>query len=220
MFTQLLKFELNYHMKRWSFLIMLIFSALAGIQSYHKLNANQDLISNSSPYNISVAILLITLASIFVAIFFSINSAIRDRQAQFEDIIFTTSVSKKDFYLTRFIGVFISTLFVISFFLIGLFVGEIVFFDDTVKFESVSFFLPWMILLLPNVFICSAMAFLIAIHTKNTTYTYIASIGVFLLYWVCSMISGSPLTGANMMANPSAVTIISFIDFFGLTAFF
>ena len=221
MLKELLKFELRYHIKKISFLTMSILSTLAGIQSYRKLNFNPDLVFNNSPYHLSLSIIVFSLIAIFVSLYFTINSVLRDHISKFEDIIFSSSITKKHYYLARYLGVLTSTTIIYCFFLLGLLFTEIFIDTNTAPSNGSIYVWGWFIFVIPNLFIIISINFAIASYFRSVFNSYIGSIVLFIIYWVCSLLSGSPLTGTTMMTTDSSMlNILCLLDPLGLTAFF
>lgn len=222
MFIHLLRFECTYQMKRWAFvgfgLIFLAFGLLQGSQGYAPA-----LVDVNSPFQIFYNIGLTTIGCEFVIMFFVVSGLLRDRMYQMESILYSTAIPKRDFWLSRFLGVLLFSLAAFSTCLLGFAIGTLfpgVDPDRLAAFEMQSYVRVWCIMVLPNVLICSAILFSIAAWTKNQIATYVSAILIYFLYVFCSMYFNSPLMARSVPADPENLIYAALADPFGLAAFF
>ena len=75
------------------------------------------------------------------------------------------------------------------------------------------------VITLPNVLFATALLFAVAVLTRNAIATYSAAVVLYILYFVCSALTGSPLM-AGIAAGRRRGTLPSLLDPFALTAFF
>lgn len=223
MFTQLFKFEWRYHSKQLSFYIFSIIFFLLGfyMSSGGRLGAS-ELVKTNAPYQISFFIGVFSLASVFATMFYCIHAIIRDRQYHIEDIIHSTSVKKYHFYWSRFSGTFLVSLLVYTLTLVGFALGTIfsVNSDDLLPFEFYNYFYIWSTMVLPNLFILTALLFSFAALSRKALTVYIGAVLIYALYWGCSIFLNSPMLAQAVPPSPENMVIAAIADPFGLSAFF
>ncbi len=223
MFTQLLKFEWQYHSKQLSFYLFSILFFLLGffMSSRGRLGAT-EIVKTNSPYQISFFIGLFSLVSVFSIMFYCINAMIRDRQNHMEGIIHSTSVKKHHFYWSRFLGTFVVSLLVYTLSLVGFAVGA--FFsnnpDNIAPLVLQHYMYIWCIMVLPNLFILTALLFSVAAYSRKALLVYVGAVFIYALYWGCSIFLNSPMLAQAVPPSPENMVIASILDPFGLSAFF
>lgn len=222
MFTNLLKFEAFYQRKQRALLIFsfifLFYGLLIGSQGFAPTNVNFN-----STYQINYFTGIMSLGSLFIVMFFVISGVLRDKQYNSESIVHTTSIKKYHFFFSRFIGVFIFSLLAFTPFLMGYYLG--ITFSDLdseriAEFSLTSYLWPWLILVVPNTFICTVVMFSISILTKNNIATYVGGVALYFLYMIISSVFNSPLMAQSTPTSPEGLMIAALIDPFGLSAFF
>ncbi|EZH75592.1 hypothetical protein ATO12_02055 [Aquimarina atlantica] len=222
MISSLLRFEASYQLKQKAFIgfiiIFLLFGFMLGSQgaSLAKVNFN-------SAYQISYNIAILSLGCMFAIMFFAISGMLRDKQYRMEAIIYSTPIKKSHFFLSRFLGVFVFSLLVFSMTLIGFALGTFMPWLDPERLTSfhLSYYLwTWLLVVLPNVFVCTAFVFSVSAFTKNNIATYSSAITIYALYWICSIFFNSPLLANATPASPENLIIAALADPFGLSAFF
>ncbi len=222
MFSQLLRFEFKYQYKQKAFLIfsMLFFAfgLMQGSQGFATA-----LVDYNSPYQINFNIGISTLGCEFIIMFFAISGILRDKKHQMGSIIFSTPITKKDFFKSRFLGVFLFSLLAFSMVLAGFAVGTFMPGlnpDRLAPFNFGVYISTWLMIVLPNVFICTSVIFSVAILTKNNIATYISAILIYSFYMVGSLYFNSPILAQAVPPSPENMMYAALADPFGLAAFF
>lgn len=222
MISSLLRFEASYQLKQKAFIgfiiIFLLFGFMLGSQgsSLAKVNFN-------SGYQISYNIAVLSLGCMFAIMFFAISGMLRDKQYRMETIIYSTPIKKSHFFLSRFLGVFVFSLLVFSMTLVGFALGTFMPNLDPERlgsFQVTHYLSTWLLIVIPNVFICTAFVFSVSAFSKNNIATYISAILIYALYWICSIFFNSPLLVNATPASPENLIIAALADPFGLSAFF
>jgi hypothetical protein len=222
MITSLLRFEASYQFKQKAFIgfiiIFFVFGFMIGSQGFGLAKVNFN-----SAYQISYNIAILSLGCMFAIMFFAISGILRDRQYRMEAIIYSTPIQKSHFFLSRFLGVFIFSLLVFSMTLVGFALGTFMPGLDPERlgpFHVTHYLQTWLLIVLPNVFICTALVFSVSAFTKNNIATYSSAITIYALYWICSIFFNSPLLASATPASPENLIIAALADPFGLSAFF
>ena len=221
MFKKLLQFEVFYQYKQRAFpLFVLLFTALGifvGRNGYAPTGINFN-----AGYQANFHTSIFSLGSVFIIMFFAISAMLRDRQHLMEGLIFSTSITKANYFWSRFLGTFIFSVLAFSPFILGYIIGNYFFDLDPERvadFKFITYFQPWLYFILPNIFICTALVFSISTLTKNNTATYVGAVFIYMLYFVSSMFLNSPIMAQSVPASPESMVIAAIADPFGVSAF-
>jgi hypothetical protein len=222
MFRLILGFEAQYQIKQKAFfLLSIIFLALGFMQGSAR-HAPFKVDVNAS-YQISFSMMSTTMTCTLVIMFFAINGLLRDKRYDMEAIIHSTSIKKSIYFLSRFLGVYIFSLITLSMSLVGFYLGTLslgIGSESVANFNLWHYLWSWVLFIIPNVFVFSAILFSIAILTKNTIAIYTSAIILYILYWVCSIYFNSPMLAPSSPSSPEAMVIGALADPFGIYAFF
>lgn len=222
MLISLLRFEASYQLKQKAFIgfmiIFLAFGFMLGGQGFALAKVNFN-----SGYQISYNIALLSLGCVFAIMFFVISGMLRDKQYRMEAIMYSTSIKKYHFFISRFLGVLVSSVLVFTMTLVGFALGTYMpglAPERLAAFHLSHYLWTWLLIVLPNVFICTAFIFSVSAFTKNNIATYTSAIAIYALYWICSIFFNSPLLASATPASPENLIIAALADPFGLSAFF
>jgi ABC-2 type transport system permease protein len=222
MFKKLLQFEFFYQGKQYALLILTIaFFAYGYLMA--SMGQGPANINCNAPYQISYYTSLMTLGGIFIVMFFSISATIRDKQNAFESIIYSTPIQKSHYFFSRFLGVFLFGIIAFTPFFIGYFIGVHSSGLDPERiadFQLSSYFIPWIVFVVPNIFICSVLLFSISLLSKNNIATYVGGIALYVFYMLSSLALNSPLMSASSPPTPEGMSMAAMFDPFGIAAFF
>ena len=222
MFRKLLDFEFFYQLKQKAFpLFVLLFFVLGifiGKQGFAPKGVNFNAV-----YQVYFHTGIFTLGSVFIIMFFAISAMLRDKQYHMEGLIYSSSIKKRYYFWSRFLGTFLFSALAFSPFMLGYIVGNYFFDLDPERigdFQILTYLQPWLYMILPNIFICSAVIFSVSTITKNSVATYASAVFVYMLYFVCSMFLNSPLLAQSVPASPEAMRLAAVLDPFGIATFF
>ena len=161
MFKKLLQFEVFYQYKQRAFpLFVLLFTALGifvGRNGYAPTGLNFN-----AGYQVNFHTSIFSLGSVFIIMFFAISAMLRDKQHLMEGLIFSTSITKANYFWSRFLGTFIFSVLAFSPFILGYIIGNYFFDLDPERvadFKFITYFQPWLYFILPNIFICTTVVF-------------------------------------------------------------
>ncbi len=222
MFVKLLQFEIFYQLKQRAFpllaLIFLLFGFFLGGQGFAEKGVHFN-----STYQVYFHTGIFTLGSVFVIMFFAISATLRDRQHVMEGLIHSTSIQKKHFFWSRFLGTYIFSVLAFSPFLIGYFIGNYVSDLDPNRmgdFYLMTYLQPWLYMVLPNLFVCAAIIYAVSILTKSSIATYTSAIFIYMLYFVGAIFSNSPFLAQSNPTSQESMFFGALIDSFGVSTFF
>jgi hypothetical protein len=165
----------------------------------------------NSPLSLNLYTGLLSAFGLFIIAPVFGQAVFKDFGADFEQIIYSTSVSRKPFLCGRFIGAVLTMLFIFTAIGFGIWCGSLL---PSIqknllgKQQLIAYILPYFTTVLPNVFIFGSIFFLLASKTKNMASVYIAGIVIFMGW----MLSG------QLMADVDNKMILSLVDPFGLNA--
>ncbi|MDY8136159.1 ABC transporter permease/M1 family aminopeptidase [Aquimarina sp. 2201CG5-10] len=218
MFIKLLQFELAYHKKQLVYYVLLILFFVIGASMYVDLNTGG--INDNAPYKLNFIICGLSLGSIFPVLFFTIQSLLRDTTYKYDAIIYSTAITKTKYYLSKFIGVYISSLMVVSFGVLGLYLGQ--FMDHNIRMGDFSiwhYLWPWLLFIVPNTFIIAGILFVTTLFSRSSVITYVTGVLLLVVFWITSFYINSPFTGGQVLSKPNILGVIAILDYFGLAAF-
>ncbi len=218
----LIMFEIKFQLKQRAFigfsLIFLYFGYL--VSSQGAIASNLDF---NSAYEINSKVALLSLGVVFAIMFFAVSGLLREKQYKMEALIYSSPILKKDFFLSRFMGVLIPSVFVFSMSLIGLALGYNLSELEPERlqnFQLTKYIQSWSIFVLPNVFVCTSIITAVSILTKNSLATYASAIVIYTSYFLCAMFFNSPIMANAVSSSPENMMIASLLDPFGISSFY
>ena len=222
MFLKLLSFEAAFQIRQRAFWMFSLLLTFFGFMLMAKGNLADGLLINSN-YRLHFNVGISSLGAVFVTMFLAISGAIRDKQHNMEGLIYTTSIAKKQFFWSRFIGVFFFSLLSMTMLIIGLALGTLyseINPENLATFSLLSYAESWLFFLIPNVFMVSSLLFSISLLNKSTTVTYVGAVMIYVIYMLTSTLSNSPLMAQSTSVSAESLAIAALGDPFGLAAFF
>lgn len=222
MFKKLIQFEAFYQLKQRAFpifaILFLTIGVFIGRQGFAPTGVNFN-----ATYQVYFYTNVITLGSVFITMFFAISAMLRDKQYNMESLIYSSSITKPQYFWSRFTGTFIFSVLAFSPFLLGYFLG-LNFSDlDTARindFQIMTYLQPLLYMVIPNIFICSTIIFSVSTLTKNSTATYVSAVFIYMLYFVSSIFLNSPLMAQSVPASPESMALAAIADPYGIAAFY
>ncbi|WP_299158543.1 M1 family aminopeptidase [uncultured Tenacibaculum sp.] len=222
MFKKILQFEVFYQLKQRAFplfsLLSLALGVFVGRQGFAPSGVNFN-----SVYQVYFHTSLFTLGSVFIIMFFAVSATLRDRQYHMESLIYSSPIKKSQYFWSRFFGTFLFSVLAFSPFLIGYIFGN--YFSNLAPerlgdFQLMTYVQPWLYIVLPNIFICSAIVFSVSTLTKSNIATYASAVFIYMLYFISAIFLNSPLLAQSVPATPEAMALAAVADSFGVAAFF
>ena len=215
MMLQIAAQELRYMLKSpqtvVSFAIFFLLTFFAMISPNVQIGGGGNVDVNS-PFAITMTLLTLNVFAVFVIPAFMANAILKDFDSKFDGILFSTPVSKPDYLFGRFIGAFAAMSIALAGAPLGMLIGT---FWPNVDPETLSptnlghYIYVYGALVIPASFILSAIMYAIAIKTRSLMYTYIAAMGLLILYIVT----------LNLLNGPEYRELNAFLDPFAFTTF-
>lgn len=223
MFKDLIKFEWLFFVNKKSFYAIIAFYLLLGLASATMANFSFPNTYKNSPYVLNYLLGIVSLLCIFSTTILAAQSLFREKDANFETILFATPLRKTPYVISRFLIIFGITLVCYFVFLGGLMTGHLFAAGGNAefgKFNLWAYLQPFLILLIPNILFCTAAACAIGLVTKNKMLVYVSGIIIYFLYWGVALFTNSPLMAGVAPASAEAMSWSAKLDPFGLAAFF
>lgn len=223
MLRHLLFFEWKFYTRKISFYVMLLaflgFGFLTGTSAVLAFPN----ITYNSPYAINFLLGLFSLASLFPIVLMASQSLLREKDNQFEQILYATPITIPNYIISRFFLVFGVAVFTSLLFLIGYVFGHLVVIDDSERWGTFhfSYYLHcFLTIVLPNVLLCTVIVCCTAWFTKNKMLVYLSGLGIYILYMIVSLFSNSPFMAGSSPVSERAMNLSAKLDPFGMAAFF
>jgi hypothetical protein len=170
----------------------------------------------NSPYTLTLHVSIFCIFSLLMAAAFFNNAALRDHNNEFNEILFTTPLSKPGYFFGRFFG----ALLVSTFPLLGVFIGMLlgtylnsVFgWMDTSRFGDFyfeTFLNNYLLFILPNMFLAGTVIFAMANKWKSTVISFVGGLVIIVAY----IVSGS------LMSDVDNETVAALSDVFGINTY-
>lgn len=218
MLSTLLAFEMKYHFKQITFKVAaLLFVGLGMLITQGGFGGPE--IFKNGPYVISYITCFLSLFSVFVSTLFCANVVLRDTTYEMESIIFTTSIKRRPYFMVRLLGLLLAVFIVLSLAVLGIYFGTFLTNPDQLGAYKARYFLyPLFVFGLPGMLFCSSVIFSVALLTRNMRAVYMAGVGLFILYFLGSILGNSPLMASSLKTNDPGL-LPYLVDPFAITAF-
>ncbi|MBN4062261.1 hypothetical protein JYU20_03585 [Bacteroidales bacterium AH-315-I05] len=220
MFRNFLLTELKYTLKQpmvYIFLgLMALFTFGATASDNIIIGGSVGNVYKNAPHIITVYTTIMTIFGLLIATAFYNNAALRDYSSGFNEILFSTPLSKFGYFFGRFFGALIlSTIPMLGVFL-GVIVGTIISpvfgWVDVDRFGSFyleTFINNYFLFILPNMFFAGTIIFAMAIKWRSTVISFVGSLIIIIGY----IISGT------LVSDLDNETLAALTDTFGIRAY-
>lgn len=180
-------------------------------------------ITYNSPYAINFILGLFSLACLIPVTITASQSLLREKDNRFEQILYSTPITTGNYFISRFLLVFGIAVLSFLLFLSGFISGHLMRMDSSELWGAfhISYYIhSFLIIVLPNIFLCSVIISCTAWISKNKTAVYLSGLGIYVLYMVVSIYSNSPLMAGASPVSESSMQLAAKTDPFGMAAFF
>jgi ABC-type transport system involved in multi-copper enzyme maturation permease subunit len=216
-----IRFEWRYHTRQISFAAAVLFFAGFGF-ALTATGFGPANVHVNSPYDIAQSLGMVSLAAVFAIAIFCASSVVRDREHQFEEIVFSTSVEKFPYLFGRFAGSFLAAFTVFSATAIGMMLAAILPLHDAARvgpFSLTPYLWTLLVLVLPGMLVAGVTLFGIATLTRSMLASVVGAVAIYVCYFAAAAFTNSPLMAGSAQGASSAAGA-SLLDPFGLSAFF
>ena len=161
----------------------------------------------NSPYSITVFLVLSSLLTVFVMPSYVSNCVLKDVESKFDAILFSTPINKNGYILGRFLGAFAALMVALSAGPIGMFFGTFWpwAIPETLAPNDITHYLVVFFgFVMPSMFTVAAVIFAVAVSSRSMIYSYLAALGILILY--ISVVSSSSISS---VWDPLMVDVLS-----------
>jgi ABC-2 type transport system permease protein len=220
MFKEILFLELRSALRQpmiYIFFFLLALMVFGAISSDNiVIGESIGTVHKNSPHSITMFTLILSMFCLLVAAAFFNNAALRDHTHQFNEILFSTTISKSSYFFGRFVGAWIlSTLP-----LLGIYFGAIV---ASIIAPAVGWLEPdrigpipfsafvntYLIFVLPNMLFAGSIIFALATKWKNTIVSFMGALGLIMIY----------IMSGTLLSDIDNETIGALLDTFGIRTY-
>lgn len=191
---EFIKFELKYRFTRpvtyIYFLIMWLMAFLATSTDIVRAGGSGGKVMENAPIVVSALMLAIMIFGVFIASAIMGVPVLRDFEHKTDSMIFTTPITRLDYLSGKFIGSFITLLFISSGILLGCMAGQGIHWpwqdnaDRLMDFQFMYYWNPFVTFVLPNLFVFGAIFFMGGSLGKRMVVVYAQGIVLFMGYLV------------------------------------
>jgi ABC-2 type transport system permease protein len=215
MLTKIARFEFRYLLRNpllWvtAVLTFVLFVVAMSVEGF-ELGSEGGLLENAA-YATLRNYLMVSIFFMFVTASFVANAVIRDDETGFGPIVRSTSITRFEYVIGRFLGAFTLSALCLLLVPLGMLLGTIMPWADPAQLgpnRLVDHLYAYFLLALPNLFIHSAIFFALATITRSMMATYLGVIG---------FASGFFLLQGSFAARPQIQKIAAMADAFGARA--
>ncbi|WP_166919907.1 ABC transporter permease/M1 family aminopeptidase [Flavobacterium poyangense] len=222
MLSKLIQFEWHTSTRNRSFYATFLIYLVLGFFAGAFANFSFSGAYKNSPFVLTYAIGLLSLTLIFSVTLQVAQQFLKEYETRFDSILFATPLSKLSYLGSRFIVAFGISVVSLGALIIGLFIGHQMPWlseDQIGPFSLLNYIWPYLILVIPNLFLCLTILTSFAWLTRNKLLIYVGGFMVYILYIAGSLFSNSPIFANASPSSASAMSFAAKIDPFGLAAF-
>ncbi|MET0395371.1 MAG: M1 family aminopeptidase [Longimicrobiaceae bacterium] len=221
MLAGIVGFEWRYGTRRLSFAAAAAAFLLMGF-ALVATGYGPEAVNVNSPYAAVLATGLLSLPSIFVLTIFCTGAVQRDAEHRMAEIVFGTSVGKTRYLLGRFAGALLLAAAVLSTATLGMLLAPLVVTVEPERLgraDVAAYLWALAVVGLPNLVFAGTLVFAVAALSRSALAGYVAGVFVYALYFLCAVLTDSPLLAGAAPASAAAMARASLLDPFGLAAF-
>ncbi|MCE7992275.1 MAG: hypothetical protein HEP71_09855 [Roseivirga sp.] len=198
------------------FVVMALLVFFAVVSENVQIGGSIGNVHKNAPYVMTTFVSVLTVFGLLIAAAFFNNAALRDYNYNFNEILFSTPLSKSGYFFGRFCGALILAciplLGVFFGMVVGTFIGVPMGWIDADKvgpFYMEMFVNNFLIFILPNMFLAGAITYALANKWKSTVISFVGIIVVMVGYIISS----------TLLSDIDNETIAALTDPFGTTAY-
>ena len=220
MFKNFFLLELKYTLKQpmvyimLSIITLLVFGASASDNIV--IGGSVGNVYRNAPHIITIYTTVLTIFGLIIASAFFNNAALRDHNNQFNEILFSTPLSKAGYFFGRFFG----ALFLATIPMLGVFLGAMLASvlapafgwmdaDRYGDFYLATFANNYLLFILPNMFFAGIIIFTLAHKLKSTVISFLGALLIMIGY----IVSGT------LISDIDNETIGALTDIFGVRTY-
>ncbi|MGB3616731.1 MAG: M1 family aminopeptidase, partial [Catalinimonas sp.] len=215
MLWNIFKFELKYRLSRpatWIYFgLLFLLTLLAMTTDAVQIGGAANKVKINSPFTLAQMQSIVTVFAVFIASAVMGVPVVRDYEHQTEGLMFTKSITKRDYLFGRFLGSFVILALIFSGAVLGQMLGyaKVLWEPDRfLPFNFWHYWQPFFTAALPTLFVCGALFFMGGALSRRMLIVYTQGAILFGLYFLA-------LTFAGQLDNRD---VRALLDPFGLNA--
>lgn len=220
MFKEFFSREVSMAIKRpmvWIFFSLVTFFTTLAVASDNVIigGSSGNLHKNAPHILTSYTAVFCLLGLLFAAAFFN-NAALKDYNNKFNEILFSTPLSKAGYFWGRFMGAWVLSIIpllgVFVGFMLGAPLGSVLEWTDAERYGATpyfAFFNNLILFMVPNMFIAGAIIFSIANQWRSTVISFVGALLIIITY----IISG------QLISDIDNETFAGLMDMFGIRSY-
>jgi len=216
MFTRIAAFEFRYHLRSpvfWAVVVLFFLMTFGAMASSEiSIGDHNSSVHKNAPLSLAMTEMIMAVFFMFVSTAFVANVIVRDDESGFGPIIRSTRISRFDYLFGRFAGAFAVVALAFLAVPLGSFIGSLMPWIDpeTLGPNHWEYYLqPYFTIVLPTLFLSSALFFAVAAMTRSVMLTYVGVLAFLLLFGI---------SRAVLASNPDLRDIAALSDSFGFGA--
>ncbi len=173
-------------------------------------------VKKNAPTTVAMYITIMNIFGLMFATAFFNNAALRDHKYKFNEILFTTPLSKAGYFFGRFCGAWLlSCLVMVGIylgFIFGGFIGPAMSWIGPERIGPIpwkSFLNTFLIFVVPNMLVAGAIIFGLASKFKNTVISFVGTLVIIIGY----------LVSLNLMSDMDNQNLAALLDVFGVSTY-
>lgn len=217
MFIQVFLFEIRYRLRRpttWVYFFLLL-ALLFSTMAINGVVFGGNNIFKNSPLSIALALVVGSAFGMLISsAMFSITIQ-RDFELGMYPLFFTTPVGKPSYILGRFAGTFVVTALIFTGMPLGIYLGTVISpalgWVDPSRIgpnHFINYLQPYLVFVLPNMFITGSIFFAVATLTRRMLFSYLANVILLVAY----------LISFTQLSDLEHIKTYALMDPFGLMA--
>ena len=183
-----------------AFATFFLLTFLATVNDNIQIGAGGN-VSVNSPFAIMQTLITMNIFAIFVIPAYMANAILKDHEHTMDGIIFSTPITKPAYLFGRFIGAFAAMFIVMAATPLGMLVGTL---WPSVDPETLAptnlyhYVYSYTVFVGSSMLVFSTIVFAIATMTRSIMYTYLATMGFLMAYFIASRYFSEPEFGEMM----------------------
>ncbi|MGG5210235.1 M1 family aminopeptidase [Chryseobacterium sp. MIQD13] len=216
-------FEAGRISKHWpAYLISFILLSI-GVFCGNQFNLTAgDGIFLNSPYTIGFMTGMLSLSILFIAVIYAVQLLFKDQDSKFDLVLFSFPFSKWTYLSGKFITYFLQTFLSFTFLMTGFLIGQVLRTGSEMQpYFNIGYYLyPMLVFGFINSFFICSFLFFVSLIVKKKLLTVVGGLLLYVLYMVVLVFSNSPFMSGSLPQSIETQQISSFLDPFGLSAYF
>ncbi len=211
MLYEILKFEIQYRLKRpetYLFFLFIFLFALGGVEFVFE-GKSLGLVKKNAPIVVAKTMAAITGILMMIVSLVMGTPVLRDFSYDFQALMFVNPISKKDYLVGKFLGSFIILLFIFSGLLWGMILGEYMPWrhsDDLLPFQLKTYVYTFLTLVLPGLFFGGVLFFVTGALSRSMMIVYTQGVFLFVVFILTKAISNEYI---QAVLDPFSLTTTS-----------